>query len=96
MAKKATKKNDGDIVKPPKFRKKPKNFKKLKENKKKCNYIISHVRHGCYEVVLHMDEHLRYLTNFRNKDAAERFIAAHKKNKVTIDLDTRVPTPDFT
>lgn len=77
------------------FRKKPKNFKKLKDNKEVCNYIINHVRHGCYEVILRQDEHLVYLTNFRNKKAAERFIGAHKQGQVTIDPDTRVPTPDF-
>ena len=77
------------------FRKKPANFKKLKENEAECNYIINHVRHGCYEVVLRDDERLVYLTNFRNKKAAERFIAAHKRDEVTIDPDTRIPTPDF-
>jgi len=77
------------------FRKKPKNFKKLKDNQPVCNYIINHVRHGCYEVILRVGEKLHYLTNFRNKKAAERFIAAHKRDEVTIDPDTCVPTPDF-
>jgi len=95
MAKKTTKKIDGDTVKPPKFRKRPKSFKKLKENKKISNYVISHSRHGCYEVILHMGEKMIYLTNFKNKKAAERFIEAHKKDQVKIDPETLVPTPDF-
>ena len=77
------------------FRKKPTGLKKLKENKEVSNYIINHVRHGCYEVILKIKEKLIYLTNFRNKKAAERFIEAHKKNMVTIDPETCIPTPDF-
>ena len=77
------------------FAKKPKGFKKLKENKETNNYIVNHVRHGCYEVILKINEKLVYLTNFRNKKAAERFIEAHKKDEVTIDPETCVPTPDF-
>ena len=78
-----------------KFAKKPKGFKKLKDNKELNNYVINHPRHGCYEVILKDDEKLIYLTNFRNKKAAEKFIEAHKKNEVTIDPETCVPTPDF-
>ena len=37
----------------------------------------------------------RYLTNFRNIKAAKAFVEAHKKNKVTIDPKTSIPTPDF-
>ena len=77
------------------FSKNPKGLKKLKENKEISNYIINHVRHGCYEVILKMGEKLVYLTNFRNKKAAERCIEAHKKDQVTIDPETCVPTPDF-
>ena len=77
------------------FRRKPENFKKLKDNQPVCNYIINHVRHGCYEVILRDGERMTYLTNFRNKKAAEKFIAAHKLDKVVIDPDTRIPTPDF-
>lgn len=95
MAKRKAKEDNGGAVKPKKFLKKPKGFKKLKENKEIDNYIINHVRHGCYEVILKADEKLMYLTNFRNKKAAERFIEAHKKNEVTIDPETCVPTPDF-
>lgn len=77
------------------FSKNPKGLKKLKENKEVSNYIINHVRHGCYEVILKMEGKLVYLTNFRNKKAAERFIEAHENNQVTIDPETCVPTPDF-
>ena len=77
------------------IRKKPENFKKLKDTKPVCNYIVNHVRHGCYEVLLRDGERLHYLTNFRNKKAADSFIAAHKRDEVTIDPDTRIPTPDF-
>ncbi len=68
---------------------------KLKENKEVDNYIINHTRRGCYEVILKIGETLAYLTNFKNKKAAERFIEAHKKDMVTIDPETCVPTPDF-
>ena len=77
------------------FRKKPVDFKKLKENKEVDNYIINHVRHGCYEVILKIGDKLAYLTNFKNKKAAEKFIEAHKKDQVTIDPETCVPSPDF-
>jgi len=63
------------------------------------NYQIEHIRHGCYEVKL-VDEkkeigRYRYLTNFRNIKAAKAFVEAHKKNKVIIDPETSIPTPDF-
>jgi len=77
------------------FVKKPKGFKTLKENKEVSDYVISHVRHGCYEVILKTGEKMIYLTNFKNKKAAARFIEAHKDNQVTIDPETCVPTPDF-
>ena len=62
-------------------------------------YEIKHVRRGCYEVILNDDsksvgKHM-YLTNFRNKKAAQKFIEAHKKGEVSIDAATCVPTPDF-
>jgi len=78
-----------------KFLKKPKNFKKLKENEKVSPYLINHLGHGCYEVILKQEEKMVYLTNFRNKKAAEKFILAHENGEVAIDLETRVPTPDF-
>jgi len=78
-----------------KFRKRPRNFKKLKENERPSVYDINHARHGCYEVLLKEDEKLIYLTNFKNKKAAQEFIEAHKNNEVTIDPETCVPTPDF-
>ena len=78
-----------------KFSKRPKGRKKLKENEEVSNYIVNHARHGCYEVILKLGEKMTYLTNFKNKKAAERFIEAHKKNEVTIDPETCVPTPDF-
>ena len=78
-----------------KFSKRPKGLKKIKENKEVNNYVVSHVRHGCYEVILKADERMVYLTNFKNKKAAERFIEAHKKDEVTIDPETCIPTPDF-
>jgi hypothetical protein len=78
-----------------KFSKRPKGLKKLKENKEVSNYIINHARHGCYEVILKTGEKMLYLTNFKNKKAAEQFADAHKEGKVTIDPETRVPTPDF-
>jgi len=78
-----------------KFLKNPKNFKKIKENKKVSPYLINHLSHGCYEVILKEEEKMMYLTNFRNKSAAEKFILAHEKGEVTIDLETCVPTPDF-
>jgi len=75
--------------------KKPKGFKTLKENKKVSDYIINHIRHGCYEVILKIDEKMIYLTNFKNKKAAASFIKAHKKDQVVIDPETCIPTPDF-
>lgn len=78
-----------------KFRKKPKGLKKLKENKEISNYIINHARHGCYEVILKAGEKMIYLTNFKNKKGAEKFIEAHENDQVTIDPETCVPTPDF-
>ena len=77
------------------FVKKPKGFKTLKENKKNNNYVVNHVRHGCYEVLLKQGEKTIYLTNFRNKKAAEKFIVAHEQGLVTIDPETCIPTPDF-
>ena len=77
------------------FRKKPAGLKKLKENKKVDNYIVNRAGHGCYEVILKIGEALTYLTNFKNKKAAERFIEAHKKDQVKIDPETCIPTPDF-
>tara|TARA_R100001594_G_scaffold613_3_gene2445 strand:- start:847 stop:984 length:138 start_codon:yes stop_codon:yes gene_type:complete len=44
---------------------------------------------------MRLDEKLIYLTNFRNKKAAERFIEAHSNDQVEIDPETCVPTPDF-
>ena len=58
-------------------------------------YEIKHVRHGCYEVLLKEDGKTIYLTNFRNKKAAQKFIKAHQSNEVTIDPETCIPTPDF-
>ncbi|MAG27089.1 hypothetical protein CMI47_16250 [Candidatus Pacearchaeota archaeon] len=78
-----------------KYVKKPKNFVKIKEEAKTSNYNIRHARHGCYEVILHRDEKMIYLTNFRNKKAAEKFIEAHKNGEVSIDPETCIPTPDF-
>lgn len=62
-------------------------------------YVIRHVRRGCYEVTL-VDESksigkYKHLTNFKNKKAAKNFIEAHKAGKVTIDPETGIPTPDF-
>ena len=68
---------------------------KRKTKERNDNYIINHVRHGCYEVIMRLDEKLIYLTNFRNKKAAERFIEAHSNDQVEIDPETCVPTPDF-
>jgi len=58
-------------------------------------YQIRHAARGCYEVILEAGEKMIYLTNFRNKRAAQKFIEAHKNNEVTIDPETCVPTPDF-
>ena len=58
-------------------------------------YHINHVRHGCYEVLKKSGEKTIYLTNFRNKKAAAKFIEQHKKGKVQVDWDTAIPTPDF-
>ena len=95
MAKRKAKKDNDSAIKPKKFRKRPKNFKKLKENKEVSKYIIRHACHGCYEVILEMGEKMAYLTNFKNKKAAEKFIEAHKLDQVTIDPETCIPTPDF-
>tara|TARA_R110000824_G_scaffold223032_4_gene410786 strand:+ start:116 stop:406 length:291 start_codon:yes stop_codon:yes gene_type:complete len=95
MAKRKTKKDNGDSVKPKKFRKRPKNFKKMRDNEEVSNYIINHRRHGCYEVVLKTGEKMLYLTNFKNKKAAEKFVEAHKLDQVIIDPETCIPTPDF-
>jgi len=78
-----------------KYVKKPKNFVKIKEAPKTSNYNIRHAGRGCYEVILHCDENMIYLTNFKNQKAAENFVEAHKHNKVTLDPATCVPTPDF-
>ena len=64
-----------------------------------AEYQIEHKRHGCYQIVL-VDEtkevgRYRYLTNFRNKKAAKRFVEEHKKGNITIDPETGIPTPDF-
>jgi hypothetical protein len=75
--------------------KKPKGFRTLRENKEISNYHINHVRHGCYEVILQTGEKMAYLTNFKNKKAAERFVEAHEDGEVVIDPETCVPTPDF-
>jgi len=75
--------------------KKPRGFKTLKENEETGDYIVNHTRHGCYEVILKQGEKMIYLTNFRNKKAAQKFIEAHKSDQVTIDPETCVPTPDF-
>ena len=83
------------MTKSKKFLKRPKNFKKLKDNKKASKYTIRHARHGCYEVILEVGEKMAYLTNFKNKKAAERFIVAHEKGEVTIDPETCIPSPDF-
>ncbi len=95
--KKTTKKNDNNLAKKKtkKFAKKPKGFKRMKEAEEVSNYDIIHARHGGYEVILRTGEKMVYLTNFRNKKAAQRFVEAHEKNEVTIDPETCVPTPDF-
>ena len=74
---------------------KPRNFVRLKEAEEVSDYDINHARHGCYEVILKNKEKRIYLTNFKNKKAALKFIEAHKNNEVTIDPETCVPTPDF-
>ena len=61
----------------------------------KTEYIVRHVRHGCYEVLKKSNERTIYLTNFRNKKAAASFIEAYKKGKVQVDWNTAIPTPDF-
>jgi len=62
-------------------------------------YRINHARRGCYEVILVTgsadDLKHRYLTNFRNKKAALKFIEAHEKGEVKVDPETCIPTPDF-
>ena len=62
-------------------------------------YLINHVARGCYEVILarksKSNNTYEYLTNFKNKRAAMSFVEAHKLNKVVVDIDTRIPTPDF-
>tara|TARA_R110000824_G_scaffold5670_2_gene26024 strand:+ start:6294 stop:6494 length:201 start_codon:yes stop_codon:yes gene_type:complete len=64
-------------------------------------YEIRHARHGCYEVILKKydklgkDDKFIYLTNFRNKKAAQKFIKAHENDEVVIDPETCIPTPDF-
>ena len=82
-------------MKKTKYVKKPKGFRKMREAEEVSNYDIIHARHGCYEVILRTGEKMVYLTNFRNKKAAMRFIKAHEKNEVVIDPETCVPTPDF-
>ena len=66
---------------------------------KSSYYQIDHVRHGCYEVrIVNESKDIgkyRYLTNFRNKKAANKFIEEHKKGNVTIETETSIPTPDF-
>jgi len=63
-------------------------------------YRIDHVKRGCYNVIL-VDEsktasgRYEYLTNFKNKRAANAFVKAHQRGEVTIDPETKVPTPDF-
>ena len=62
-------------------------------------YVIEHAKHGCWQVVL-VDEDkeigkYQYLTAFKNKKAAKKFIEQHQKGNVTIDPETRIPTPDF-
>lgn len=71
--------------------------KKLKA--KIQQYQINHPRHSCYEIIL-IDESkevgkFKYLTNFRNKKAAKKFIEQHVLGNVIIDPETNVPTPDF-
>ena len=78
-----------------KFVKKPKNFVKLKETEEVSVYDIRHAARGCYEVILKKNEKMIYLTNFKNKKAAARFVEAHKNNEVVIDPETCIPTPDF-
>jgi len=75
--------------------KKPRGFKTLRENKEVSKYIIRHARHGCYEVILQTGEKMAYLTNFKNKKAAEKFVEAHENDEVTIDPETCIPKPDF-
>jgi len=78
-----------------KYAKKPKGFKKIKDAEETSNYDIIHARHGCYEVILRTGEKMVYLTNFRNKKAAQLFVEAHERDEVAIDSETYVPTPDF-
>tara|TARA_R110000824_G_scaffold24884_20_gene87181 strand:+ start:486 stop:686 length:201 start_codon:yes stop_codon:yes gene_type:complete len=62
-------------------------------------YVIEHRKHGCYSVTEVDDEkeagRYKYLTNFKNKKAAKKFVEEYKKGNVVIDPETRVPTPDF-
>lgn len=98
MAKRKTaKKDNSNLIKKrsKNYVKKPKGFKTLKENEEHSKYHVNHARHGCYEVILEEGDRKIYLTNFKNKKAAANFILAHQAGKVTIDPDTRVPTPDF-
>ena len=78
-----------------KFVRKPRGFRRIKDNEETSNYHVRHVRHGCYEVTLETGEKMVYLTNFKNKKAAQKFIEAHRDDEVTIDPETCVPTPDF-
>ena len=71
----------------------------MKDLIKTNEYEIKHVKRGCYEVILVSEckeaGKFRYLTNFKNKKAAKAFIEAHKRDEVTIDYETNIPTPDF-
>tara|TARA_R110000796_G_scaffold169173_2_gene286051 strand:- start:707 stop:904 length:198 start_codon:yes stop_codon:yes gene_type:complete len=62
-------------------------------------YEIRKARRACYEVIVVSGSgpatKRHYLTNFRTKKAASKFIEAYQKGKVTIDPDTCIPTPDF-
>ena len=82
-------------MKKTKFKKRPEKLRRIKENEEVSDYHVNHARHGCYEVILKQGEKMVYLTNFRNKKAAEKFIKAHEQGSVSIDPETCVPTPDF-
>tara|TARA_R110000737_G_C14302638_1_gene436304 strand:+ start:342 stop:593 length:252 start_codon:yes stop_codon:yes gene_type:complete len=71
--------------------------RQLKDKMKQ--YQINHPKHSCYEVVFVDEEkevgRYKYLTNFRNKKAAVAFVEQHALGNVTIDPETKIPTPDF-
>tara|TARA_Y100000593_G_C4067330_1_gene217401 strand:- start:165 stop:407 length:243 start_codon:yes stop_codon:yes gene_type:complete len=59
-------------------------------------YRIRHAARGCYEVCRITPEgRMGYLTNFKSKRDAKRFVDDHRAGLVTVDPETCIPSNEI-